>query len=883
VTSRAYPDSAKVSYQYNSDGQIASMTTGSATTAYSYDSAGNLVSTAEPNGVTEARNYDNAGQLTGISDSKGGSTLDSYGLTLNPDGQPSQVAETTNGAAQPTQYYGYDSVGRLASACYSSSGSSACSAASAGTATGTAPNPAAPGAPSGAVTNGIAGKCLDDSGDSTTAGGKVDIYSCSGGAAQVWTVQSDGTIRINGQCLDVKGQGTANGTLVDHYTCVGQANQQWKAGSGHSLVNPVSGMCLSDPDASTTDGTQLIIANCNGQPQQQWLLPSSGLAPAGPLSSGLSGKCLDDAGGSGSNGNKIDIYSCNGQASQNWTVESDGTVRIMGKCLDVKGQGTANSTLVDLYTCVGQGNQVWEAGPSGYLVNPASGKCLDDPGSSTTNGTQLNIYTCVGGAANEVWTLPTTTVPAVPTSVKVTAGSGSAALTWTPPPAAGGSALTGYTITAAPGGATATAGPYAAGASIAGLTPGTAYTFTVTDSNGVGSSTTAATSAVTPDNETTWSYDQAGNMTSSETDGLTTANTYNADEQLTQAVTGASTTSYGYDADGDMTSAGAQTYGFNGAGEMSKAVTAAGTFTYSYDSQGDLSASDLNGSLIQGAVWDTNDSLPTVAEETGSSGATVNDYAYGEDDSLAVLSGGNTDYAVRDWLGSVTGLLNSSGSQVSTTSYSPYGVASTAVSAAGSPVSGLGFTGSYTVPGNLNLDDMHARDYSPGTATFTSTDPWVSVSNQPYAYASDDPVGGTDPTGLITCPNWVPGCGVVTDLQHGLAQAGGWFLTQLGCATGVLNGIYVTTPRGVTYKIPEGWTSRTADNGKGIVFQKPGSSGNQNMIRIMEPNSRNPNGYVRIYDSNGYPVNYELKQGPDAETHIPEDEEGPFPDLPIEP
>jgi RHS repeat-associated protein len=198
-------------------------------------------------------------------------------------------------------------------------------------------------------------------------------------------------------------------------------------------------------------------------------------------------------------------------------------------------------------------------------------------------------------------------------------------------------------------------------------------------------------------------------------------------------------------------------------------------------------------------------------------------------------------------------------------------------------VSGLGFAGSYTVPGNLNLDDMHARDYSPGTGTFTATDPWVSVSNQPYAYASDDPVGGTDPTGLITCPNWVPGCGVVTDLQHGLARAGGWFLTQLGCATGVLNGIYVTTPRGVTYKIPEGWTSRTADNGKGIVFQKPGSSGNQNMIRIMEPNSQNPNGYVRIFNSRGEPVNYNLKPGPRAETHIPEDEEGPFPDLPIEP
>jgi RHS repeat-associated protein len=882
VTSRAYPDTTKVSYQYNSDGEISSMSTGSSTTAYSYDPAGNLVSTAEPNGVTEARNYDDAGQLTGIADTRSGTTLDSYGLTLNQDGQPSQVSEIANGAAQPTQYYTFDSVGRLTSACGSSSGTSACSAASSGTATGVAPDPVA-AVPKGAVTNGEAGLCMDDSGGATTNGNKVDIYSCNGGTGQQWTIESNGTIELGGSCLDIKGAGTTNGSLIDLYTCVGQANQQWKAGSNNSLVNPVSGMCLSDPNASTTNGTQLIIAPCNGQTQQRWRTPSSGLAPAGALSSGLSGKCLDDASAASTDGNKVDISSCTGGPGQDWTVQADGTVRVFGKCLDVKGAGTANSTLVDLYTCNGQANQIWEAGPPGYLVNPASGKCLDDPGSSTTNGTQLNIYTCVGGAANEVWTLPTTTVPAVPASVKVTAGAGSAALTWTPPSAAGGSALTGYTITAAPGGATATAGPYAAGATVAGLTPGTAYTFTITASNGVGSSTTAATSAVTPDNETTWSYDQAGNTIGTETDGLTTANTYNADEQLTQAVTGASTTSYGYDADGDLTTAGGETYGYDGAGQMNKAVTPAGTFSYSYDSQGDLSATDLNGSLIQGTVWDTNDTLPTAAEDTGPTGATVNDYVYGEGGNLAVLSGGNIDYAIRDWLGSVTGLLNSSGNQVSTTSYSPYGVASTTVSAAGSPVSGLGFAGSYTVPGNLSLDDMHARDYSPGTGTFTATDPWVSVSNQPYAYASDDPVGGTDPTGLITCPNWVPGCGVVTDLQHGLARAGGWFLTQLACATGVVNGIYVTTPRGVTYKIPEGWTSEPSRTNKGIIFRPPGSEGNANTIRIMEPTSRYPNGYVVIYNSEGQPVDYNLKShtGPDA-THIEEDEEGPFPELPLD-
>lgn len=178
---------------------------------------------------------------------------------------------------------------------------------------------------------------------------------------------------------------------------------------------------------------------------------------------------------------------------------------------------------------------------------------------------------------------------------------------------------------------------------------------------------------------------------------------------------------------------------------------------------------------------------------------------------------------------------------------------------------------------------MRARDYSPGTGMFTAADPWAVVSNQPYAYASDDPIGGTDPTGLITCPSWVPGCGVVTDLQHGLASAGKWFLTQLGCATGVLNGIYVTTPRGVTYKIPEGWVSQAARSGKGIIFRPPGTTGDANTIRIMEPNVQNPNGYVVIYNSHGQPVDYNLKPGGPSVTYIPEEEEGSFPELPLEP
>jgi RHS repeat-associated protein len=332
----------------------------------------------------------------------------------------------------------------------------------------------------------------------------------------------------------------------------------------------------------------------------------------------------------------------------------------------------------------------------------------------------------------------------------VTAGADAATLTWTPPATSGGSALTGYTVTASPGGASAVAGPYATSATVAGLTAGTAYTFTVTAASGVGATTTAATSAVTPGNETTYGFDKAGNLTSSETDGLTGTSSYNADEELTKTVTGSVTASYGYNASAQQTSAPGQTYAYNAAGELSQAATAAGTFTYAYDASGDLTSTSVGGSEIQGTVWNVDSPLPEAAEDVTGAGTATASYLYGAGGTSSTMTtAAGSYYPVTDWLGSVTGLVNSAGTQVSTTTYGAYGTASTPTPAAGTPTSSLGYAGSYTLPGGTGLDDMRARDYSPATASFTSVDPMLTVSGQPYQYASDSPGYYTDPSGRL--------------------------------------------------------------------------------------------------------------------------------------
>ena len=132
---------------------------------------------------------------------------------------------------------------------------------------------AGPAAPAGAITAGDnAGSCVDDNADSSATGTHIQMYTCNGGAAQQWTLATNGTIQINGECMDVTGGSTANGALIEEWTCNGGANQQWLAVNG-TLVNPVSGKCLDDPGFNTANSTQLDLWTCNGGSNQQWLVP----------------------------------------------------------------------------------------------------------------------------------------------------------------------------------------------------------------------------------------------------------------------------------------------------------------------------------------------------------------------------------------------------------------------------------------------------------------------------------------------------------------------------------------------------------------------------------------------------------------------------------
>lgn len=52
------------------------------------------------------------------------------------------------------------------------------------------------------------------------------------------------------------------------------------------------------------------------------------------------------------------------------------------------------------------------------------------------------------------------------------------------------------------------------------------------------------------------------------------------------------------------------------------------------------------------------------------------------------------------------------------------------------------------------------------------------------------------------------------------------------------------------------------------------------MIRIMDPTSQYPSGYMRYYNQHGQPLDVLGKPGSQAITHIPLDYQGPIPGWP---
>jgi hypothetical protein len=149
---------------------------------------------------------------------------------------------------------------------------------------------------------------------------------------------------------------------------------------------------------------------------------------------------------------------------------------------------TSNPAISSSKTSDGTGNGSFASNITGLTANTTYHvRAYATNSEGTAYGVELT-FTTIAVAS---------TVPGAPTIGTAAAGNAQASIAFTAPASDGGSAITGYTATSNPGGLTGagTASPI----TVAGLTNGTAYTFTVTatNANGTGPASSASNS-VTP-------------------------------------------------------------------------------------------------------------------------------------------------------------------------------------------------------------------------------------------------------------------------------------------------------------------------------------------------------------------------------------------------
>jgi RHS repeat-associated protein len=151
--------------------------------------------------------------------------------------------------------------------------------------------------------------------------------------------------------------------------------------------------------------------------------------------------------------------------------------------------------------------------------------------------------------------------------------------------------------------------------------------------------------------------------------------------------------------------------------------------------------------------------------EYNTAGAMLARYVHGmaEDDPVIWYNGATMDAGTRRYLhadqqGSIVAVSDASGNAITLNSYDEYGIPGS------TNLGEFQYTGQVWLP-EIGLYYYKARMYSPTLGRFMQTDPiGYKDQNNLYAYVGDDPVDGTDPSGLLSCP---PACSATDVLKFG--------------------------------------------------------------------------------------------------------------------
>ncbi|MEO1170977.1 MAG: RHS repeat-associated core domain-containing protein, partial [Myxococcota bacterium] len=252
-----------------------------------------------------------------------------------------------------------------------------------------------------------------------------------------------------------------------------------------------------------------------------------------------------------------------------------------------------------------------------------------------------------------------------------------------------------------------------------------------------------------------WSaeYDASGNRSSITQGSASVSYESNALNQYA-SVDGVT---FAYDKNGNLRDDGSLQYAYDAFNQLTEVFTDSGPVArYHYDAFGRLIARETDDFTVD-YLYDDGQ---LVAVRDASTGEILRRYVYQPDAvdvPLALIVGGQTYYFELNSLGSVTALVDDNGALVERVEYDESGTPRvTSPSGSEWPASSLGnelyFQGRH-YDAATGLYNNRARWYSPRLGRFLSSDPLGPVDGiNTYAYALNDPVNFSDPSGEIATP-----------------------------------------------------------------------------------------------------------------------------------